>query len=105
MPITARARNLAQTRKGLPLPTLSALLIRALALNTLVSMSDDTQRAASGGLMQGKRGLVMGVANERSIAWGIAQALHAQGAELAFTYQGDTFRKRVVPLAEPLQPA
>jgi len=62
-------------------------------------MSDHAQRAASGGLMKGKRGLVMGVANERSIAWGIAQALHAQGAELAFTYQGDTFRKRVVPLA------
>src|SRR5215469_1777418 len=60
---------------------------------------------ASGGLMQGKRGLVMGVANERSIAWGIAQALHAQGADLAFTYQGDTFRKRVVPLVEPMKPA
>ena len=59
----------------------------------------------SGGLMQGKRGLVMGVANERSIAWGIAQALHAQGAELAFTYQGDTFKKRVLPLATPLRPA
>ncbi|HTT84723.1 MAG TPA: enoyl-ACP reductase FabI [Rhizomicrobium sp.] len=56
-------------------------------------------------LMKGKRGLVMGVANERSIAWGIAQALHAQGAELAFTYQGETFRKRVAPLAEPLRPA
>src|SRR5690349_14727697 len=60
---------------------------------------------APGGLMQGKRGLVMGVANERSIAWGIAQALHAQGAELAFTYQGETFKKRVVPLVEPLRPA
>ena len=59
----------------------------------------------AGDLMQGKRGLVMGVANERSIAWGIAQALHAEGAELAFTYQGDTFRKRVVPLVEPLKPA
>jgi len=59
----------------------------------------------SGGLMKGKRGLVMGVANERSIAWGIAQALAGQGAELAFTYQGDTFRKRVVPLVEPLKPA
>src|SRR5437016_8587098 len=59
----------------------------------------------SGGLMQGKRGLVMGVANERSIAWGIAQALHEQGAELAFTYLGDTFKKRVVPLVEPLKPA
>ncbi|HEY6578484.1 MAG TPA: enoyl-ACP reductase FabI [Rhizomicrobium sp.] len=57
------------------------------------------------GLMSGKRGLIMGVANERSIAWGIAQALHAQGAELAFTYQGDTFRKRVAPLTEPLRPA
>ncbi|HEX4078527.1 MAG TPA: enoyl-ACP reductase FabI [Rhizomicrobium sp.] len=59
----------------------------------------------STGLMSGKRGLIMGVANERSIAWGIAQAVHAQGAELAFTYQGDTFRKRVAPLVEPLRPA
>jgi enoyl-[acyl-carrier protein] reductase I len=55
--------------------------------------------------MAGKRGLIMGVANERSIAWGIAQSLAAQGAELAFTYQGDAFRKRVVPLVEPLKPA
>jgi len=51
------------------------------------------------GLMSGKRGLVMGVANDHSIAWGIAQALHAQGAELAFTYQGEAFGKRVQPLA------
>jgi len=51
-------------------------------------------------LMMGKKGLVMGVANERSIAWGIAQAVHAQGAELAFTYQGEAFGKRVKPLAE-----
>jgi len=51
------------------------------------------------GLMKGKRGLVMGVANERSIAWGIASALHAEGAELAFSYQGDAFGKRVEPLA------
>jgi enoyl-[acyl-carrier protein] reductase I len=50
-------------------------------------------------LMAGKRGLVMGVANERSIAWGIASALHAEGAELAFSYQGDAFGKRVEPLA------
>jgi enoyl-[acyl-carrier protein] reductase I len=50
--------------------------------------------------MAGKRGLVMGVANDRSIAWGIAKACHAQGAELAFTYQGDALKKRVVPLAE-----
>ncbi|VDC31534.1 enoyl-ACP reductase FabI [Pseudogemmobacter humi] len=51
------------------------------------------------GLMQGKRGLVMGVANDRSIAWGIASALSAEGAELAFSYQGEAFGKRVEPLA------
>jgi enoyl-[acyl-carrier protein] reductase I len=56
------------------------------------------------GIMAGKRGLIMGVANERSIAWGIAQSLAAAGAELAFSYQGDAFRKRVAPLAEPLHP-
>jgi enoyl-[acyl-carrier protein] reductase I len=50
-------------------------------------------------LMKGKRGLVMGVANERSIAWGIARAMAAEGAELAFSYQGDAFGKRVEPLA------
>ncbi len=50
-------------------------------------------------LMKGKRGLVMGVANERSIAWGIALALAAEGAELAFSYQGEAFGKRVEPLA------
>jgi enoyl-[acyl-carrier protein] reductase I len=55
--------------------------------------------------MKGKRGLVMGVANQHSIAWGIAQALHEAGAELAFSYQGDLFKKRVVPLVEPLRPA
>ncbi|MFD2206287.1 enoyl-ACP reductase FabI [Kiloniella antarctica] len=51
-------------------------------------------------LMAGKRGLVMGVANDRSIAWGIAKAVADQGAELAFTYQGDALKKRVAPLAE-----
>lgn len=50
-------------------------------------------------LMKGKRGLVMGVANDRSIAWGIASALASEGAELAFSYQGDAFGKRVQPLA------
>jgi enoyl-[acyl-carrier protein] reductase I len=50
-------------------------------------------------LMKGKRGLVMGVANDRSIAWGIASALAAEGADLAFSYQGDAFGKRVQPLA------
>jgi len=52
------------------------------------------------GLMQGKRGLVMGVANDHSIAWGIARTLAAHGAELAFTYQGEALAKRVKPLAE-----
>ena len=52
------------------------------------------------GLMAGKRGLVMGVANDHSIAWGIAKALSAAGAELAFTYQGEAFGRRVRPLAE-----
>ncbi|MGR3637615.1 MAG: enoyl-ACP reductase FabI [Shimia sp.] len=52
--------------------------------------------------LQGKRGLIMGVANERSIAWGIAKAMHEAGAELAFTYQGEAFGKRVAPLAASL---
>jgi enoyl-[acyl-carrier protein] reductase I len=50
------------------------------------------------GLMKGKRGLIMGVANNRSIAWGIARAIHAQGGEIAFTYQGEALKKRVEPL-------
>jgi enoyl-[acyl-carrier protein] reductase I len=54
----------------------------------------------SQGLMAGKRGLVMGVANDRSIAWGIASAVSKQGAELAFTYQGEALEKRVRPLAQ-----
>jgi enoyl-[acyl-carrier protein] reductase I len=54
------------------------------------------------GLMAGKRGLVMGVANNRSIAWGIARALHEAGAEIALTYQGDALKKRVEPLAAEL---
>lgn len=60
---------------------------------------------ADTGILAGKRGLIMGVANDRSIAWGIAQSVAAQGAELAFTYQGDAFRKRVLPLVETLRPA
>ncbi|MCW9034397.1 MAG: enoyl-ACP reductase FabI [Rhodospirillales bacterium] len=59
-------------------------------------MTESTQ------LMAGKKGLIMGVANNRSIAWGISQAVHAQGAELAFTYQGDALLKRVQPLAKSL---
>ena len=69
-------------------------------------MASDTEQGvtsmASGGLMSGKRGLVMGVANNRSIAWGIAKAAHAQGAKLAFTYQGEPLKKRVEPLAAEL---
>jgi enoyl-[acyl-carrier protein] reductase I len=57
------------------------------------------------GLMKGKRGLIMGVANDRSIAWGVARTLHAAGAELAFSYQGEVFKKRVGPLTESLSPA
>jgi len=53
-----------------------------------------------GSLMAGKRGLIMGVANDRSLAWGIASACAAQGADLAFTYQGEALQKRVTPLAE-----
>ena len=54
------------------------------------------------GLMKGKRGLIMGIANDHSIAWGMAKTLHAHGAELAFTFQGDALGKRVKPLAEQL---
>src|ERR1700756_851964 len=54
-------------------------------------------------LMKGKRGLIMGIANDHSIAWGIAKALAAQGAELAFTYQGEALGKRVRPLAQSLK--
>lgn len=57
---------------------------------------------AAGGILNGKRGLVMGVANNRSIAWGIARAAHEQGAELAFTFQGEALEKRVRPLADSL---
>jgi enoyl-[acyl-carrier protein] reductase I len=56
--------------------------------------------ATPGPLMAGKRGLIMGVANDRSIAWGIARVLAGQGAKLGFTYQGDAFGRRAIPLAE-----
>ena len=58
-----------------------------------------SQPAAAAGLMAGKRGLIMGVANDRSLAWGIAKAVADQGAELAFTFQGEALQKRVEPLA------
>jgi len=64
-------------------------------------MPDSTRTLPlKGSLMQGRRGLIMGVANERSIAWGVAAQCAAQGAQLAFTYQGDALGKRVRPLAE-----
>src|SRR3954470_12857931 len=62
----------------------------------------ESNGVATGGLMAGKRGLIMGVANNRSIAWGIAKALADQGAEIALTYQGDALKKRVDPLAAEL---
>src|ERR1700751_3672057 len=62
----------------------------------------DTPMAQHSSLMQGKRGVVLGVANNRSIAWGIAKACHAAGAEIALTWQGDALKKRVEPLAREL---
>ncbi len=64
--------------------------------------TDVLAKPVTGTLLAGKRGLVMGVANDRSVAWGIAAACAAQGAELAFTYQGDALGKRVRPLAESI---
>ncbi|MGL4975895.1 MAG: SDR family oxidoreductase, partial [Bosea sp. (in: a-proteobacteria)] len=58
--------------------------------------------ASIAGVLKGKRGLILGVANNRSIAWGIAKAARDAGAELAFTYQGDALKKRVEPLAKEL---
>ena len=67
-----------------------------------MTTADDNTQAATGTLMAGKRGLILGVANNRSIAWGIAKACHAQGAEIALTYQGDALKKRVIPLGAEL---
>jgi enoyl-[acyl-carrier protein] reductase I len=69
------------------------------ATNPFYPRNEDRMTAPAP-LMAGKKGLVMGVANDRSIAWGIAQAARAQGAELAFTYQGEALEKRVRPLAQ-----
>ena len=63
---------------------------------------DVRSRSAFGGIMRGKRAVITGVANDRSLAWGIAQLFHAEGAELAFTYPGEGMEKRVRPLAESL---
>lgn len=67
-----------------------------------MSEAEIEQTIPTGTLMNGKRGLIMGVANDKSIAWGISQYLHAQGAELAFTFQGEALEKRVRPLAASL---
>ncbi len=65
-------------------------------------METDDVRLSLGGLMRGRRAVITGVANDRSLAWAIAQAFHAEGAELAFTYPGEAMEKRVRPLAESL---
>ncbi|OYW80785.1 MAG: enoyl-ACP reductase, partial [Asticcacaulis sp. 32-58-5] len=62
-------------------------------------MSEDGWKFPTGDLMKGKKGLVMGVANDKSIAWGIASQLAAQGADMAFSYMGDSLLRRVEPLA------
>jgi enoyl-[acyl-carrier protein] reductase I len=69
-------------------------------VNAKKRLKKGTSMPDATGLMRGKRGLIMGVANNRSIAWGIAKACHNHGADLAFTYQGDALKKRVEPLAE-----
>src|SRR2546423_14277535 len=66
------------------------------------STSIGSQMSLNSGLMQGKRGVILGVANNRSIAWGIAKACHAAGAEIALTWQGDALQKGVDPLAKEL---
>jgi len=70
-------------------------------------MSDETTtpKISLGGLLKGKRALVTGVANDRSIAWAIAEAFHAEGCELAFTYPGQAMGERVIPLVKTLRPA
>jgi hypothetical protein len=77
-----------------PIPSASAVPTRRW------SSSATTPEAQMADIMKGKRGFIMGVANDHSIAWGIAKKLHAEGAELAFTYQGEAFGRRVKPLAE-----
>ncbi len=69
---------------------------------TRAKMEADDVRASYGGLMRGKRAVVTGVANDRSIAWAIAEAFHREGAELVFTYPGEAMERRVRPLAESL---
>ncbi len=69
---------------------------------TVAAGVEQAGMTAGGGLMAGRRGIVMGVANDHSIAWGIARMLAREGAEIAFTYQGESFRRRVEPLASSI---
>ena len=78
------------------------ITVGCLAFSTVFDGVGRDYMSDRSGLMAGKRGLIMGVANDRSIAWGIARAAPPQGAELAFTYQGEVLKKRVMPLVEPL---
>src|SRR5512136_874368 len=71
---------------------------------TRARMEADDVRLSLGGLLRGKRALVTGVANDRSIAWAIARAFHAEGAELVFTYPGEAIARRMRPLVETLSP-
>jgi enoyl-[acyl-carrier protein] reductase I len=71
---------------------------------TRAKVETDDVRLSPGGLMRGKRAVITGVANDRSLAWAIAQAFHREGAELAFTYPGEAMEKRVRPLVETLAP-
>ena len=86
----------------MPLPVLCLLAQNACVIGNRRLLTGNTGRIMPeiSGLMRGKRGLIMGVANNRSIAWGIARACRDHGADLAFTYQGDALKKRVEPLAE-----
>ena len=83
---------------ALPAPRSHARMQRRADAATLGAAADDRSTP----LMQGKKGLIMGIANDRSLAWGIAKAVHAHGAEVAVTYQGEALLKRVRPLAEQL---
>lgn len=71
-------------------------------MGTALHMNDEQKEAPVGTLLKGKRGLIMGLANDKSLAWGISQYASAQGAELAFTFQGEALEKRVRPLAAEL---
>ena len=94
------ARQRADRARCSPIPSASAAPTRRSCSSTSTRNDKEEVSGMKSGLMSGKRGLVMGVANDHSIAWGIAKALAAQGAELAFTYQGEALGKRVRPLAE-----